>query len=321
MKFIVFAAIVSIAVGGRVGRLGKHSVLASGAVANTKNEQECSEQFSKFIPKSGLSKTKVPEAAQDYCAREASAEHSYSCPHFTKFVEDALVDFVKEEPLSASDICQHTEHHLHELRVQSVNVPNVGNGTLDKPIVHGDCIPAMEEAMKDKKEVPSDAVPSFWYTFCVSQDCAHFLPSRHRFCETNHAPTPTHSNALCVLVQDFAKDNLGSSASSWGPKELCNLYDGFMEKSLHNAEAYEYVIHALSKENIPEPNDPTKALLHSQLTNTASAHYLRDNSAKPVKPQDKSGAHGLGLGLRLGQAFCVTMLVAVGATSPALLAF
>lgn len=278
-------------------QLRDHNVLATNSRSLTgKNMDDCVKFFSKAIPEEGRTKDKVVEYATDQCALKLSpttADHTYVCKHFSEFLRDSFIDFVKDTPLTVEQACKHTEYHLHELRVQTVNVPNVAgdNSSAEEFFVHGDCPTAIESAMADKNPMPKSDVPSFWYTFCVSQDCAHYLPSRHRWCQVNHAPSPTHSNAICLLVEEYANENLPKVKSpKLDPKEMCALYAGFMSEVLRNAEAYEYVVHEGSKDNVPEPNDPSKALVHSQLLNNVAAHNLRDNAAKPVKPTH-SGAN------------------------------
>merc|ERR1719387_2923712 len=73
----------------------------------------------------------------------------------------------------------------------------------------------------------------------------------------------------------------------------CALYAGFMSEVHINSDAYEYVIHAGSKKDIPDPKDPEKALVHSQLINAATGHFIRDNMAHPVRPQHDSGTSTL----------------------------
>merc|ERR1719271_1201502 len=98
----------------------------------------------------------------------------------------------------------------------------IENATLEEFGVHEKCVPAVNKAMKPETSMKKEKVPDFWYTFCVSQDCAHYLPSRHRWCVMNHAPTPTHSNAICLLVQEFAQESLGSyKQDALGADDLC----------------------------------------------------------------------------------------------------
>jgi len=299
---LVVLAVLTVLAQAKV-HLRDHSALARNVKSKThKNFDECVEFFTKARARSHWlsADRRTPDQAIEYgtdqCAltlSPATADHTYVCKHFREFMKDSFIDFIQDKPLTIEQVCKHTEYHLHELRVQTVNVPNVAgdNATAEEFFVHGDCPTAVEAAMGDRKTLPKSEVPDFWYTFCVSQDCAHYLPSRHRWCEINHAPTPTHSNAICLLVQAHATENLAKfKGGELGPKDMCAIYASFMQEVLHNAEAYEYVIHEGSKENIPTPEDPAKALVHSRLLNDVTAHFIRDNQAHPVRPNQDSGA-------------------------------
>lgn len=265
-----------------------------------KTEAECVEVAKKFVPAEGAVPDSIIEKSQDYCALTFTADHSYVCPHFKDFIENSMADegVDRTKPHTPSMLCYLTEYHVSELRVQTLNIPNmaVDNATLEEFGVHEACAPAVSKAMKPETTMPKEKVPDFWYQFCLSQDCAHYLPSRHRWCKINKSPTPQHSNQLCLLVRDYAIRGIGSFKDQMSAHDMCQMYLGFIDESLINVEAYEYVVHEGSKENIPEPKDPQKALLHSQLLNTAGGHYIRDNSASPVKPIEKSSASAYGLG-------------------------
>jgi len=301
MKLIVLALVISAALAGVSRKPQKQQSLlaAKGKDAKKvgKSAAQCEEVAKKFVPPAGAIPDSIIEKAQDYCALKYTADHSYVCPYFKWFIENSMVDegVRRDRPLNAKQLCYLTEYHLHELKDQTMNVPNMAadNATLDEFNVHEKCIPATTKAMKPEKAIATEKVPDFWYQFCLSQDCAHYLPSRHRWCSINKSPTPQHSNQLCLLVRDFALRSSGSYGASMTAKDMCGMYAGFVDESLLNADAYEYVVHDGSKNHIPELTDPKKALLHSQLLNTAGAHHIRDNSATPVKP-DKAGAadHG-----------------------------
>jgi len=284
MKLIVFLACISQAVA--VSSALQQNLLT---VKSDKVAASCLNVIKEFVPQEGATPDSIIEKSQDYCALRYTAENSYVCPKFKNFVansmEDETVD--RRKPMNPAQVCYLTEYHLSELRVQSMNVPNVArsNATLEEFGVHEDCQPAVAKQIKPEEALAKDKVPDFWYQFCLSQDCAHYLPSRHRWCSLNKSPTPQHSNQLCLLVRTYAQSSLSSFENSkLGADDICAMYTGFVDESLHNAEAYEYVTRDGTKANIVEPNDPGKALLHSQLVNTAQSHNLRDNAAHPVKP-------------------------------------
>jgi hypothetical protein len=289
MKLNVFVVLFSVTSGGR--STIRHKSLLS--VQSSKSEAECLKVMTEFVSPEGLVPDSIIEKSQDYCALRFTAENSYVCPKFKNFVQNSMADegVDRTKPLKPAQVCYLTEYHLHELRVQTMNIPNMaaGNATLEEFGVHEDCKGAVAKAMSPDTALPKEKVPDFWYQFCLSQDCAHYLPSRHRWCKINKSPTPQHSNQLCLLVRTYAQSSLGSFENGkLGPDDVCAMYLGFVDESLHNAEAYEYVVRDGSKANIPEPNDPGKALLHSQMLNIAGSHHIRDNTAHPVKPEDKS---------------------------------
>jgi len=300
MKLIVLAASIAVALASHMRSAKQKQQQSLLSAKAGKTEAQCIEVASKFVPPDGAVPDSIIEKSQDYCALRYTAEHSYVCPHFKDFIENSMMDegVDRTKPLTPPKLCYLTEYHVSELRVQTLNIPNmaIDNATLEEFGVHEDCVPAISKAMKPETSMPKDKVPDFWYQFCLSQDCAHYLPSRHRWCKINKSPTPQHSNQLCLLVRDYAIRGSASFSDKMTAQDMCKMYIGFMDESLVNVEAYEYVVHDGSKKNIAEPRDPQKALLHSQLINTAGAHHIRDNSASPVKPIEKSSAASYGLG-------------------------
>jgi len=308
MKLIVLVHVITAALASHIRsspqqKKQQQSLLSSVSTKVGKTEAQCIEVAKKFVPAKGAVPDSIIEKSQDYCALRFTADHSYVCPHFKDFIENSMMDegVDRTKPHTASMLCYLTEYHVSELRVQTMNIPNmaVDNATLEEFGVHEDCVPAVTKAMAPETAMPKEKVPDFWYQFCLSQDCAHYLPSRHRWCKINKSPTPQHSNQLCLLVRDYAIRGVGSFDDMMSAHDMCKMYLGFIDESLVNVEAYEYVVHEGSKDNIPEPADPQKALLHSQLINTAGGHFVRDNMASPVKPIDKSSASKYGLGALL----------------------
>merc|ERR1719310_2484178 len=132
------------------------------------------------------------------------------------------------------------------------------------------------------KTLKAQRAPDFWYALCMNQDCAHFLPSRTRWCTENHQPT--HSASVCEAVRLFAHDEM----TIFGAKELeadevCNMYDEFVEDSYINVDAYMHVVHGKKHTSVPVPEDSSRALKSARLKNDAQKHGLRDAAGEPVK--------------------------------------
>merc|ERR1719198_605521 len=154
------------------------------------------------------------------------------------------------------------------------------------------CDKAVSGAIAPEEEVSATSVPDFWYAMCFNQDCAHFLPSRTRWCNINK--TPSHSAKVCQGLRAFALDESKvKKGQLMTANEICEVYQDFVTETGIDIEAYESVMQGDSAKRVPVPSDTVRALLSSQLVNQAGTHFLRDHEGSPVEPV-RSGASKAG---------------------------
>jgi hypothetical protein len=275
-----------------------------GRVAAPEDITKCSRVSHKFIVGTVSAQSAV-EKAVDFCAVDkAVGDKTYVCPHFKEAVTAAFKDVDPSEGIDYKRFCEITEEYMLEMR-GAARVPNIGAGPMTNFKISETCEMAVTGALAPKKDCSVDEVPDFWYSMCFNQDCAHFLPSRTRWCSINRAPT--HSHKVCDGVRKFAKDEstllmklAGKEAVS--PEKICSIYGEFVTETGIDIEAYEAVMLGDSVKYVPVPDAAVRALLGSRLTNQAGSHYLRDNEGSPVQPVEKlphSGATKAGALLAL----------------------
>jgi len=116
----------------------------------------------------------------------------------------------------------------------------------------------------------------------MNQDCAHFLPSRTRWCRTQRQPT--HSVMVCDAARTYALGEVRSRAADMmSPDEICAMYGAFVRAMGVDVDAYEHVMHEGRVSKVPVPDDKARTLLSAQLVNDASAHYIRDHMSSPIE--------------------------------------
>jgi hypothetical protein len=113
------------------------------------------------------------------------------------------------------------------------------------------CKQTARKAMGGSKSLPANKAPNFWYSLCVNQDCAHFLPSRTRWCTASQVPT--HGFAVCESLLSFVKGKVdGVSVAKqldnnvqkdFNEGQLCRMYEDFVEDAQKDYEAYQHVVH------------------------------------------------------------------------------
>jgi len=125
-------------------------------------------------------------------------------------------------------------------------VPNLGKGSgFNFKLSKGCKATVLASFSKDEKKLPAKSAPDFWYALCMNQDCAHFLPSRTRWCTHNHEPT--HTQNVCEAVRAFASDEVFVMERNFNKEldaeQVCSIYDEFVEATHINVEAYMHVVH------------------------------------------------------------------------------
>jgi len=231
------------------------------------------------------------EKAMDYCVMSKKVDDkNFVCPHYREILNAAFRREPTDRKYDAEGFCKVAETYVSELGA-AARIPNMGKGDGLKFKLSKDCEPIVKASLAPAKTLASRSAPDFWYALCMNQDCAHFLPSRTRWCTVNHQPT--HSAAVCEAVRLFARDETSIFGSSQlEPKEVCNMYDEFVEDSYIEVEAYMHVTHGKKHKKVPVPEDRKRALSSSAMKNEAKKHGIRDGSGIPVEvkaPVDAAG--------------------------------
>jgi len=275
MKMIVLFASVSVA---------SAAIVTSGAAAS--HEQGCVEHAKKFLTKPA-GKDWAIEQALDYCALDKKVEDkNFVCPHFVEVLNSAFSRVSPSKMLDAESFCSVSEYYVAQLQ-DAHKIPGMGKGAGLDFEVHKKCEPtALGSFGQGKKTLSPANVGDFWYALCMNQDCAHFLPSRTRWCSDNHQPT--HSAQVCEAMRSYAMDDgsvLVDELVDGGltPKQVCHIYDDFVKDTHLNVQAYMHVVHATKDHPVPSPEDKDRALKSAQMKNAAGGHKLRDSAGNPVK--------------------------------------
>merc|ERR1719263_1642644 len=303
MQLLMLALVASTAEAGAWGKRGGRRT--ARAAVTPADIASCTERAVVFLPEPATPKAAI-EKAVDHCALDKSIDdRNYVCPHVKEGLLAAFARLPADRKLSAGDFCELTEAYYIGLRGAS-RVPNVGHGPLVDFTEGKGCAPAVEAALASEKSLDASKVADFWYAMCLNQDCAHFLPSRTRWCSIDNSQ-PTHGVEVCDAARLFASDAvtaLGAPSAGYGPEELCGIYADFVKELGVDVEAYEHFMHVDARHRVTNPEDPHRALQSSQLKNDAASHKLRDG-AKPVR----SAAATTGLALAaLGLAAALSWL-------------
>jgi len=276
MKLIVLLAGPCVALAAVVGSKGSQLV--------TDDAAGCVKHASAFITKP-MKKGRAIEQAMDHCAMDKKVDDkNFVCPHYREVLTGAFRREPTTQTYTAEAFCDVTELYVSQLE-DAAKVPNLGKGTGKEFELSKDCKPTVMASMAGKKTLPADKAADFWYALCMNQDCAHFLPSRTRWCKHDHQPT--HSQSVCESVRVYAQDevhvmskNLGLSLDA---DQVCGIYDDFVEDTHANVMAYQHVVHGIKEHNVVSPANKKRALDSAKMKNEASGHKLRDSAGEPVK--------------------------------------
>lgn len=308
MKLLMFFAVTRHA-GGTVDT--KHELTHGGKLATGTNDHsivvdqeavtQCISEAEEFLVKP-MRKAMAIERATDNCALDKRVDdRNYVCPHYHELLTNAFARESTVKEYTAASFCKITEAYAMQMQ-SAPYVPNAGTGHGVDFELSEKCVPTVAKAIAPAKALKGASVPDFWFAMCVSQDCAHFLPSRTRWCDVDRAPT--HSASVCEAVRTFAKDEeTVVGAKELAPLEICNIYDEFVQETNINVEAYMHVIHHSHKRNVPTPEDAKRALRSSRLVNNAGKNYLKDNVGDYVKPSESSAVLTSKIGIHMMSSF------------------
>jgi len=281
MKFVVLVAVPYTALAASWASLFQ-SQLASELVVSPVDMNGCLASAKGFMTTKEYTKHKAIELAMDHCALSKKVDDkNFVCPHYREILNAAFRREATDRLFGAESFCNVAEVYVHQLK-SAAKVPNMGKGEGFKFKLGKACKQVVLASLAPQKKMPAASAPDFWYALCMNQDCAHFLPSRTRWCTQNHQPT--HSASVCEAVRLFAHDEV----AVFGPKEMdsdqvCNMYDEFVEDSHINVEAYMHVVHGKVEDPVPVPENPTRALKSAKMKNEAKMHGIRDQAGDPVK--------------------------------------
>jgi hypothetical protein len=286
MKILVLFAVPCIAF---AATWSKGSQLVAGSVSS-ESLAACVKHAGEFITKPML-KGACIEKAMDHCALDKKVDDkNFVCPHYEQILTDAFRRESTKQMYTAKSFCEVAETYVSQLNDAS-KVPNMGKGAGFNFELSKDCKPLVSSSFGGKKTLPAKTLPDFWYALCMNQDCAHFLPSRTRWCTKDHAPT--HSASVCEAVRVYARDevfvmeqNLGHDLSA---DEVCKIYDDFVEDTHINVKAYNHVVYGTKDHPVPSPENNKRALDSAQMKNEAKGHEIRDAVGQPVKSAAAKG--------------------------------
>lgn len=284
MKLIALLAVPSTALAASWTSLFQGMQLDSGKLASSVSAVDmngCIAQTESFLTKP-VTKHRAIERAMDHCALDRKVDDkNFVCPHYRDFLSGAFRREPTDREYTAESFCNVAEVYLSQLK-GAAKIPNMGKGEGFKFELSKKCEAIVLASLAPAKTLPSRSAPDFWYALCMNQDCAHFLPSRTRWCTQNHQPT--HYASVCESVRLFAHDEI----SIFGKKQLeagevCNMYEEFVENSHIDTEAYMHVVHGVPHSKVPVPGDKERALDSAKMKHEAKSHGLRDSAGEPVK--------------------------------------
>lgn len=279
MKLIALLAVPSTALAASWTSLF-HGAQLEGEKVSTDDMNGCIAHAGKFLTKPAT-KFWAIEKAVDACAVSKKVEdNNFVCPHYGEILNDAFQREPTDREFTAESFCGVAEYYVAQLE-HSNKVPNMGKGSGDKFKVSKDCKDIVLASLSPAKALPASNAPDFWYALCMNQDCAHFLPSRTRWCTQNHAPT--HSVTVCEAIRRFASDEVLIEGGEMKPDDVCDMYKDFVEDTYILTDAYMHCVHGRHHTKVPVPEDKRRALQSAKMKNTAGGHGIRDASGQPVK--------------------------------------
>jgi len=241
---------------------------------------------SEVFIKSPMKKSKAIQRAMDHCALDKKVDDkNFVCPHYKKILEAAFRRESTTELFTAKSFCATTEAYVSQLK-GAHKIPNLGEGSGFNFVASKDCKAVVTASFgKKQTKIPAKSAPDFWYALCMNQDCAHFLPSRTRWCSHDHQPT--HSVSVCEHMRNYAHEEIFVMEKNMNKDldadQVCHIYDEFVEDTHVNVEAYMHVVYGREEHPVPSPANRARALKSAVMKNEAGKNRLRDSAATPVK--------------------------------------
>jgi hypothetical protein len=233
-------------------------------IAVTPEEMARCEQYMSSLYTQPLIKKRILPKIVRNCRKDMAIKDARKvCPHLGAALAFAMDDVPEDEELTPGQFCTYAEERMEGLE-GAVNVPNLGSGAMDNSQVSPQCLPTVEAVIGTDGTLKTDHLPDFWYALCMNQDCAHFLPSRTKWCDT--VREPTHSAMVCEAARGFAKFKIGGRRlfgrrppeDMKGP-QICDLYSNFMEEVSIDLKTWRAVAHG---EKGPPLNKQRKPIWH-----------------------------------------------------------
>lgn len=205
-----------------------------------------------------MNKERAVTAAMNHCVTEKYVKKAdRTCSQYGDLLSGAFKREHSETEYTAAGFCKVAENYAVQMK-GAAKIPKMGKGSGSEFKLSKSCQVAAKKEMGKDTKLPAHRAPKFWYSLCVNQDCAHYLPSRTRWCTANHAPT--HGYSVCESLMSYVsgkveRPSAGSKDNEFDADQLCHMYDDFVEEKTEEYGAYMHVVH---KKGVPIITDDTK---------------------------------------------------------------
>merc|ERR1719424_2715849 len=179
-------------------------------------------------------------AAMNHCVTEKYVKKAdRTCSQYGDLLTGAFKREHSETKYTAAAFCKVAENYAVQMK-GAANIPKMGKGSGSEFKISESCKVAAAKEITGTK-LPAHRAPKFWYSLCVNQDCAHYLPSRTRWCTASHAPT--HGYSVCESLMSYVSGKVARGDKALGADQLCTMYDDFVEEKDDEYNAYMLVVH------------------------------------------------------------------------------
>lgn len=200
----------------------------------------CEAYTRNFIHKP-MTKDEAISKAVERCHMSRKVGGNAVCGHYENVLNGAFKRQHGDRLYTAETFCEVSEQYVMHLN-DAAEIPNMGKGSGHKFKLSKRCKSTAQNAMGASPRIPADDAANFWYSLCVNQDCAHFLPSRTRWCNANHEPT--HSAQVCEAMRTFVNREVSKEEEKdFDATQLCGMYKDFVKETHVEYKAYMDVVH------------------------------------------------------------------------------